>query len=103
MVITLRWDDHAMAQYGRNINVKKYSSIKEIYDSVNNDPKRPGFQIVYLDRASNSKLRYQWVRYLETNGFPDLTVKQPAVEGVTYTAIIIKATPEQATALKICF
>jgi len=32
-----------------------------------------------------------------------LTVKQPAIEGVTYTAIIIKATPEQATALKICF
>lgn len=90
-------------KYSRNINVKKYSSVEEIYDSVNNDPKRPGFQIVYLDRGGTSPLTSKWIRYLNQNGIYDVTVKHPTIGREAYTALIIEATPEQATALKICF
>ena len=90
-----------MAKYTRNINVKKYASIEEVYDSVNNDPKRPGFQIAYLDhqRAGCAK----WQRYLERNGFYDITIKHPTIGHVTYTALIIEATEEKILELKICF
>jgi adenylate cyclase class IV len=94
-----------MAKYGRNINVKKYSSIEEIYDSVNNDPKRSGFQIVYLEKFNKAFNQTQWVRYLRANGYNDssITIKTPRIGSEEYYAIIIPATPEQATALKICF
>lgn len=95
-----------MTRYTRNINVKHYHSIDEIYDSVNNDPKRPGFQIVYMEKSiapNASRRRKDWEMYLERNGFFDFTIKQPSIDGVSYTAIIIEATPEQTTALKICF
>lgn len=90
-------------KYTRNINVKKYSSIEQIYDSVNNDPKRPGFQIVYLDKTSAVSKAAAWQLYLTKAGFQDITFKYPKIDDTTYYAIIIEATPEQATALKICF
>ena len=94
-----------MSKYGRNINVKKYSSIEEIYDSVNNDPKRPGFQIVYLEKFNKAFSQTPWMRYLRANGYDDrsITIKTPSIGSEEYYAIIIPASPEQATALKICF
>ena len=92
-------------KYGRNINVKNFSSLEEIYDAVNNDPKRPGFQIVYLDYANAWVTQQKWHRYLKQNGFNDdnITMKKPKLNGREYVALIVPATPEQATALKICF
>lgn len=95
-----------MTKYNRNINVKKYSSVEEIYDSVNNDPKRPGYQIIYLDQTSVlNKTGKAWYDYLRANGFTLKTIseKYPKIGNTEYLALIIKATPEQALALKICF
>lgn len=95
-----------MKKYNRNINVKHYNSVEEIFDSVNNDPKRPGFQIVYLDRlAGNFNTRNAWVDHLVASGYPfdEIVEKRPRIGRVEYIAMIVKATPEEALALKICF
>lgn len=95
-----------MARYNRNINVKHYNSVGEILDSVNNDPKRPGYQIVYLDRlAGNFNTRNAWVDHLVASGysFEDVVEKRPKIGREEYIALIVQATPEQALALKICF
>jgi hypothetical protein len=91
-----------MSRYTRNINVKNYTSIEDIYDSVNNDPKRPGWQIAYLDRASNHNSLNKWRAYLSRQGY-NFTEKRPKLNGAEYVALITQATPEQVTALKICF
>lgn len=93
-------------EYNRNINVKNYASVEAIFDSVNNDPKRPGFQVIYLDKARGTRNAVQaWLRYLHNNGYSDdkITEKHPKLNGEEYTALIIRATPEQALALKLCF
>lgn len=92
--------------YNRNIGAKKYSSMEEIFDSVNNDPKRPGFQIVYIEkRRGMGNSMVEWYKHLMANGYQleDISEKSPTLGGELYTCLIIKATPEEATALKICF
>lgn len=92
-------------KYTRNINVKNFSSLEEIYNAVNNDPKRPGFQIVWMDYSNAWPTQQKWYQYLLRNGFTEynITMKKPKLNGREYVALIIPATPEQATALKICF
>lgn len=93
-------------KYNRNIGAKKYSSIEEIYDSVNNDPKRPGYQVVFLDSSGMLTSTGQaWYQHLIKNGYPydSITEKYPKLDGKEYLALIIKATPEDALALKITF
>lgn len=95
-----------MKKYNRNINVKHYGSVEEIFDSVNNDPKRPGYQIVYMDRGRMlTATAKAWYAHLKANGYPLEAVaeKYPKVGSTEYIALIIEATPEQALALKICF
>lgn len=94
-----------MKKYNRNINVKIYKSVEEIYDSVNNDPKRPGFQVVYLDRSTNWKVKQEWLRHLYANGYPqdEIAEKRPHIGNEEYTALIIKCEPADALALQICF
>lgn len=93
-------------KYGRNIGAKKYSSIEEIYDSVNNDPKRPGYQVVYLDSTGMlTSTGRAWYKHLIKNGYDydNITEKYPKLNGGEYLALIIQATPEEALALKITF
>lgn len=94
-----------MKKYNRNINVKIYKSVEEIYDSVNNDPKRPGYQVVYLDRSSNWQVRNAWLKHLADNGYheSEIAEKRPHVGNEEYVALIIYAEPADALALKFCF
>lgn len=89
-------------KYNRNINVKHYSSVEEILDSVNNDPKRPGYQIAYIDRASNFNTKQAWLRHLSQNGYhmDDVAEKRPHIGNEEYVALIIEAEPHEVMALK---
>ena len=79
--------------------------MEEIYDSVNNDPKRPGFQIAYLDRSSNTKTKQAWMQHLIQNGYSvaEIAEKRPHLGNEEYVALIIKAGPADVLALKFCF
>ncbi len=93
-----------MKKYNRNINVKTYRNVEEIYDSVNNDPKRPGYQVVYLDRSRGALTR-EWFHHLAANGYgqDSVAIKYPKIGNEEYVALIIYAEPADALALKFCF